>query len=67
MIIKRRRFKQSSTLEERLAEEAKELRKAAKMLPPSLTREKMLRKAREDKIFAHINEWLSSAGLKPPV
>ena len=35
---KRRRFKQSKTLEERLAEEVKELRKVAEMLPSGPTR-----------------------------
>ncbi|MEH2614972.1 hypothetical protein [Bradyrhizobium sp. AZCC 1693] len=32
--MKRRRFKQTQSLEERLAKEAKRLRKEAKLLPP---------------------------------
>ena len=39
---KLRRLKQSKTLEERLAEEAKELRKVAEMLSPGPTRERVL-------------------------
>ena len=61
----RRRFKQSRPLVERLAEEAKELRSVAKMLPPGPTREEMLRKARQDEAAVHMNEWLRSPGLKP--
>jgi hypothetical protein len=66
-MLKRRRFKQSTTLEERLAEEAKELRKVAEMLPPGPTREKVLRKARQDETALHMQDWLKSPGLKPPV
>jgi hypothetical protein len=62
----RLRFRQSSSLEERLAEEAKSLRELAKTLPPGPQREDLLRKARHDEIGAHIIEWLTSPGLRPP-
>ena len=62
----RRRFKQSTTLEQRLAEEAKELRSVAKMLPRGPAREEMLRRARHDEAAVHMNEWLRSPGLKSP-
>ena len=65
-MIKRRRFIEPTTLEERLAEEAKELRKVAEMLPPGPTRDRVLRKARQDETAAHMNEWVSSPGLKSP-
>jgi hypothetical protein len=62
----RRRFSQTSPLEERLAEEAKSLRELAKTLPPGAQREALLRKARQDEVGAHITEWLTSPGLQPP-
>ncbi|WP_275194157.1 hypothetical protein [Bradyrhizobium sp. CSA207] len=62
----RRRFKQSSPLEERLAEEAERLREEARNLPPGSLRETLLRKARQDEVTAHIAEWLTSPGLQPP-
>lgn len=43
----RRRFSQSSPLEERLAEEAKSLREQAKKLPHGPQREALLRRARQ--------------------
>ena len=43
----RRRFKQTQSLEVRLAEEAKRLREEAKLLPPGAKRDEMIRKARQ--------------------
>jgi hypothetical protein len=62
----RQRFKQTSPLEERLAEEAERLRQEARKLPPGSRREILLRKARQDEITAHLAEWLTSPGLQPP-
>jgi hypothetical protein len=62
----RRRFKQTKSLEERLAEEAKRLREEAKLLPPGAEREALLRKARQAETGSHMSEWLSSPGLQPP-
>ena len=64
-MLKRRRFKPSKTLEERLAEEAKELRRVAEMLPPGPTREKVLQRAQQDETAIYMQEWLRSPGLKP--
>lgn len=63
---KRRRFKQSATLEERLAMEARLLREEASRLPPGIERERLLRKARQDDTAMHISDWLRSPGLRPP-
>ena len=63
---RRRRIKHILTLEERLAEEAKRLREEAKKLPPGPTRERLLRKAREDEAVAHMADWFTSPGLQPP-
>ena len=43
----RKRFLHASTLEQRLADEAKRLRKQAKQLPYGKAREELLRKARQ--------------------
>ncbi|MEY9138526.1 hypothetical protein ABIE79_010054 [Bradyrhizobium diazoefficiens] len=61
----RRRFTTPS-LEERLDREATNLREQAKLLPPGKLRELTLRKARQNYVAAHINEWLTSPGLTAP-
>ena len=63
---RRRRFKQTVSLEERLAQEAERLREAAKALPPGPQREDTLRKARQAETGSHMSEWLRSPGLQPP-
>jgi hypothetical protein len=62
----RRRFKQTVSLEERLASEAKRLREKAKTLPPGAARNELMRKARLAETGSHISEWLRSPGLTPP-
>jgi hypothetical protein len=62
----RRRFKQTDTLEERLATEAKRLREQAKALPPGPERDVILRKARQCETGSHMSEWLRSPELRPP-
>nr|WP_082757425.1 MULTISPECIES: hypothetical protein [Afipia] len=64
--MERRRFKQTVSLELRLAEEAKRLRAEAKLLPPGAAREALLRRARQAETGAHLSEWLRSPGLQPP-
>jgi hypothetical protein len=61
----RRRFKQTDTLEERLATEAKRLREQAKALPGP-ERDAILRKARQCETGSHMSEWLRSPELRPP-
>ena len=63
---RRRRFKQTVSLEERLSQEAERLRKEAKSLPPGPQREDALRKARQAETGSHMSEWLRSPGLQPP-
>jgi hypothetical protein len=62
----RRRFKQTDTLEERLATEAKRLREQAKALPPGPERDVILRKARQCETGSHMSEWLRPPELRPP-
>jgi hypothetical protein len=64
--MERRRFKQTLSLEERLAEEAKRLREEAKSLPPGAEREALLRRARQAETGSHMSQWLRSPELQPP-
>jgi hypothetical protein len=63
---RRSRTVQTATLDERIASEAKRLEAQAKTMVPGKDREMLLRKARQAKTAAHINEWLSSPGLMSP-
>jgi hypothetical protein len=56
----------SPTLYERLADEKKRIELAAALLGPGLIRNKLLEKLRQLDVAAHINEWLSSPGLRAP-
>jgi hypothetical protein len=49
--MRRRCFKQTRSLEERLSEEAKRLREEAKLLPPGAQREALLRRARLAQLY----------------
>ena len=63
---KRRHFKQTDLLEERLAAEAIRLREQARSMEPGPAREDLIRKARQAEVGAHMSEWLRSPGLRPP-
>jgi hypothetical protein len=62
----RRRFKQTVSLEDRIAEEARRLREEAELLPHGPVRDAAMRRARQAETGSHINEWLRSPGLTPP-
>ncbi|APO51953.1 hypothetical protein LUI11_30830 [Bradyrhizobium diazoefficiens] len=64
--MQRRHVKHTTSLEERLAEQAQRLHAEARSLPPGIERERTIRKARQAEIGAHISEWLRSPGLQPP-
>lgn len=66
MTVHRRRVKQTLSLEERLAEQARSLREEAELLPHGPVRDAALRRAREAETGSRINDWLKSPGLKPP-
>ena len=66
MSQQRRRFKQTETFQQRLAEEAERFRKAAEEAPPGMARELLLRRARQAEIASHMNDWVRSPGLQPP-
>jgi len=61
-----RRFKQTTTLQERLAREAEQARTRATSMPSGKERDALLRKARQAETASHIDAWLSSPGLRPP-
>ncbi|MDI3560619.1 hypothetical protein [Bradyrhizobium sp. Arg816] len=65
-MMHRRRLKQTTSLEERLALEAERLREQAKSLPQGREREILLRKARQAETGSHMSEWLTSPGLQAP-
>ncbi|MEZ2146475.1 hypothetical protein AAE026_29935 [Bradyrhizobium sp. DN5] len=65
-MLKRRRFKQTKTLSERLADEAARCRDEARVLAPGRRRELLLRKARQDETAMQIDAWLHSPGLRTP-
>ena len=56
----------SPTLYERLADERKRIETAMAFLGPGLRRNRLLEKLRQLDVAAHINEWLSSPGLRAP-
>ncbi len=66
MTTRRRRFKQTSSLQDRLSAFANEARERATHLPPSSERHHLLEKAREADTTARMDRWINSPGLQPP-
>jgi hypothetical protein len=66
MVKKRRRFKQTTTLAERLAEEAGRLREQARNLPPGVEQTLLWRKVRQAETALRIEAWLGSPGSPTP-
>ena len=62
----RRRFKQTTSLKDRLACFASEIREKASQLPPGAEKEAMLKKASQADTAAHLDDWANSRGLQPP-
>lgn len=62
----RRRLKQILSFKERLSKEAARWREQAQALPPGFRREQLLRKAGQTDVALHLDEWLTSPGLRPP-
>jgi hypothetical protein len=66
IIIQRRRFKQTLPLKERLLKASRDAKERAAMLPTGAERQSLLSTAREAKLAAELEDWLSSPGLRPP-
>lgn len=62
----RRRSDQTQSLEQRLTDEAVNLRKEARGTPPGIERDRLIRRARQAETALQMNEWLSTSGLQPP-
>lgn len=60
MFQRRRGLKQTDTLEQHLSEEAERLREQAKLLPPSLVRDAVLREAQLAEAGSQVSAWLRS-------
>jgi hypothetical protein len=63
---KRRRFKQDTSLKDRLAAWADQVREEAEQLPPGPERDAMLKKARQADTASHMEDWANSPGLQAP-
>ena len=64
MVIKRRRFKQTHTLQERLAEDTERLLEQAKVLPLGSDRSKIDRRITQNKAAIQLCEMLRSPRMQ---
>jgi hypothetical protein len=64
--MERRHFEQPPTVDQGLDGHAKLLRQEAHAVSSGAERDRLIRRARQIDIAAHIDEWLSSPGLQPP-
>jgi len=65
-MLKRCRFKQTISLQDRLAAFAQESREKAARLQPGFARDDMLKKARQADIASRLDDWANSPGLQSP-
>lgn len=65
-MTKRRRVKQTMTLQDRLVAEAQRQRAKADGMPPGRDRDEILQHAQEIETTAELSGWLNSPGLQPP-
>jgi hypothetical protein len=63
--MERRRFTQTTRLDQRLQEHAKRLREEARGKPPRV-RDDLIRRARQAETAAHLGDWVTSPGLQLP-
>jgi hypothetical protein len=64
--MERRHSKQTTTLDQRLEEQAKRLRDEARGTPPGVERDNLIRRARQAETASRMHDWLLSPGLRPP-
>ena len=65
-MLKRCRFKQTISLQDRLAAFARESREKAARLPRGFARDDVLKKARQADIASRLDDWADSPGLQSP-
>jgi hypothetical protein len=63
---RRRRFKQTISLRDRLTSFADEMRGKAARLRPGAEKDALLKKAHQCDTAAHLDDWANSPGLQPP-
>ncbi len=63
----RRHFKHTTPLKDRLMAFAQETREKAALLPPGSERRDLLKKASQADTTAHLDDWINSPGLQPPL
>ncbi|WP_128916486.1 MULTISPECIES: hypothetical protein [Bradyrhizobium] len=64
--MKRRRFEQPQSFQDRLAAFAEDARDEAEKLPLGIERNNMLRKASQADTAAHLDDWATPPELPPP-
>jgi hypothetical protein len=65
-MTKRRRFKQTLSLSERLVQDVERLKTRLATLPPGPERDQLARRIRQNETAANLDQWLTSPGLQPP-
>ena len=65
MVKRRRRFKQTTTLAQRLTEQASRLRERATTLSPGQEQSQLWRKVHQAEAALRIEEWLSAGAALP--
>jgi hypothetical protein len=65
-MTKRRRFKQTLSLQDRLSAWVKGLEGEAEELPPGEKKAELLKKIRQADAAANMEAWANSSGLQPP-
>jgi hypothetical protein len=63
---RRRRFKQQTSLQDRIAEWAAGVREQAKQMQPGPEREELLKKLLRAETAIHLQDWANSPGLQQP-
>ena len=66
MTSRRRRFKQETSLQDRIVEWARDVRAQAAQLPPGPKRDELVKKVRQAETAMHLDDWANSPGLQPP-
>jgi hypothetical protein len=54
------------TIEQKRHQQSEAAKNEANKLPHGRERDALVRKSRQSETASHINQWLSSPGLKPP-
>ena len=64
--MRRRRFKQTTSLQDRLTAWAKDIREQAAKLPPGPGRDALLMKLSQAETASHLEDWANSPGFQQP-